>query len=69
MRKEVGHNLIEKCINWSKMKGARIVYTETDRNNERAIEFYKKHGFQITGYIPEYYRKGLDAVILVRKLG
>jgi len=69
MRKGVGHNLIEKCINWSKMKGARIVYTETGRNNVRAIEFYKKHGFQITGYIPEYYRKGLDAVILVRKLG
>jgi len=68
MKKGVGHNLIEKCINWSKMKRVRIVYTETGRNNVRAIEFYEKHGFQITGCIPAYYRKGLDAVILVRSL-
>jgi ribosomal protein S18 acetylase RimI-like enzyme len=66
--KGVGHKLIEKCIKWAKEKGARIVYTETGRNNEIAIKFYQKHGFQITGYIPDYYKKGLDAVILVNKI-
>jgi len=60
--------LIEKCINWTKEKGARIIYTETGKNNEKAIRFYQKNGFQITGYLPDYYQEGLDAVILVNKL-
>jgi len=68
INKGIGHKLIEKSINWSKEKGARIIYTETGKNNEKAIKFYQKHSFQITGYIPDYYRKGLDAVILVNKI-
>ncbi|MFX0204230.1 MAG: GNAT family N-acetyltransferase [Candidatus Hodarchaeota archaeon] len=68
IRKGIGHRLIEKCVNWAKGKHARIIFTETGQNNKRAIKFYQRHGFQITGYIPDYYQKGLDAVILVRKL-
>jgi len=66
--KGVGHKLLEKCVDWSRQKGARIIYTETGSDNERAIEFYQKHGFKITGRIPDYYQKGLDAVILVNRL-
>jgi len=69
LNKGIGHNLMEKCIKWSETKAARIIYTETGKNNERAIKFYERHGFQITGHIPEYYREDLDAAILVRKLG
>jgi len=68
INKGIGHKLIEKCINWTKEKGARIIYTETGKNNESAIKFYQKHDFQITGYIVDYYQEGLDAVILVNKL-
>jgi len=68
LNKGIGHKLIEKCMDWAREKGARIVYTETGKDNERAIKFYQKHGFQITGYIPDYYKKGLDAVILVSKI-
>lgn len=68
MNKGVGHRLVEKCINWAKEKSARIIYTETGKNNERAIKFYQKHGFKTTGHIPDYYQKGLDAVILVNVL-
>ena len=66
--KGIGHRLMEKCINWAREKDARIIYTETGKNNERAIKFYQRHGFKITGYIPDYYQKGLDAVILVNIL-
>lgn len=69
INKGVGHGLIERCVNWAREKGARIIYTETGKDNERAIKFYKKHNFQITGNIPDYYQKGLDAVILVNRLG
>jgi len=68
MNKGVGHRLIEKYVSWAREKGARIIYTETGRNNEGAIKFYQRHGFKITGYIPGYYQKGLDAVILVNVL-
>jgi len=67
-RKGIGHRLVQKCVNWAREKGARIIYTETGKNNDRAIRFYQKHNFQITGYIPDYYQRGLDAVILVRRL-
>lgn len=67
MNKGVGHRLMEECLCWAKKKKTRIIYTETGRNNENAIRFYQKHGFQITGHIPDYYRQGLDAVILVMK--
>jgi len=66
--KGVGHKLLEECLNWARKKSARIIYTETGRNNEIAIKFYQRHGFQITGHIPDYYREGLDAVILAKKL-
>lgn len=68
INKGISHNLVEKCMNWAREKGARIIYTETGKNNARAIKFYQKHGFQITGHIPDYYQNGLDAVILVSKL-
>lgn len=68
IRKGIGHRLIEKGVNWARGKHARIIFTETGQNNKRAIKFYQRHGIQITGYIPDYYQKGLDAVILVRKL-
>jgi len=64
----VGHKLIERCIDWTKEKGARLIYTETGRDNERAVRFYQGHGFKITGEIPDYYQEGRDALILVRKL-
>jgi len=68
MNKGVGHRLMEKCVSWAREKGARIIYTETGKNNEGAIQFYQRHGFKITGYIPDYYQRGLDAVILVNIL-
>jgi len=68
INKGVGHRLMEKCVDWAREKGARIIYTETGKNNERAIKFYRRHGFQITGYIPDYYQRGLDAVILCNNL-
>ena len=68
MNKGVGHRLIEKCVDWAREKGARIIYTETGKNNEGAITFYQRHAFKITGCIPDYYQKGLDAVILVNVL-
>jgi len=66
--KGIGSKLIEKCADWAREKGARIIYAETGKDNERAIKFYQKHGFKITGFIPDYYQMGLDAVILVKKL-
>lgn len=66
--KGVGHRLLEECLNWARKRGARVIYTETGRDNETAIEFYQRHGLQITGHIPDYYREGLDAVILTKKL-
>ena len=68
INKGVGHSLIQECLIWAREKSSRIIYTETGKDNERAIKFYQRHGFNITGCIPDYYQTGLDAVILVNKL-
>lgn len=66
--KGVGRALIGKCLSWARRHGARLIYTETGQDNETDINFYQRHGFKITGGIPEYYRQELDAVLLVKKL-
>ena len=66
--KGVSHRLLEECLNWARKKDARIIHTETGRDNETAVRLYQRHGLQITGHIPDYYREGLDAVFLTNKL-
>jgi len=43
----VGHKLIERCLDWTKEKGARLIYTETGRGNERAIGLCQRHGLRL----------------------
>lgn len=45
----IGKKLIEKAIERSSLKGARILGLETQSTNYPAIEFYKKCGFEISG--------------------
>lgn len=58
--------ILEEALRVSAEKGCRSVYLEVRKGNSRAVEFYKKHGFEIRGEIKGYYREnGEDALILI----
>ncbi len=66
--KGISEKLLERCIQRAKAEGARIIYTQIANNNKNAIAFYHRCKFKPSGHIPEFYRKGLDAIIMVKKL-
>lgn len=46
----IGTMLLDSIMKTAKATDARMVVLETQSCNERAIEFYKKHGFEIIGF-------------------
>ena len=46
----VGGKLMRQILRTAKDCGARMAVLETQTCNEKAIAFYKKHGFQIIGF-------------------
>ncbi len=49
-RSGVGASLLEQILEEAKTSGARMAVLETQSFNHTAIEFYKKHGFEIIGF-------------------
>jgi ribosomal protein S18 acetylase RimI-like enzyme len=50
----LGTALVEKCIKISKLKGMLEIALEVNKENRRAIEFYKKIGFVYKGQASQY---------------
>ena len=46
----VGSGLMERIIKEAYQSGARMAVLETQSCNERAIAFYRKHGFEVIGF-------------------
>jgi len=67
-RQGIGTELMSAVVQSARAKGARLIYTETAEANAAALCFYIRNGFAPAGVIPDYYRQGEDAIILVRKL-
>lgn len=49
-RRGVGTLLMEKMTDVAMASGARMIVLETQSCNEKAIAFYRKHGFAIIGF-------------------
>jgi ribosomal protein S18 acetylase RimI-like enzyme len=37
-------------------------------DNERALRFYKKHGYSVLKALPRYYRDEIDGLLMGKKL-
>ena len=48
--KNVGKELMEKCLETAKVEGFEILWLGVWQKNERAINFYNKWGFKVIGY-------------------
>ncbi|MEM3539255.1 MAG: ribosomal protein S18-alanine N-acetyltransferase [Nitrososphaerales archaeon] len=62
-RKGIGSKLMEESLNYLSKK-VDHVELQVRVSNFEAINFYKKFGFKETGFIPNYYIDGEDALIM-----
>ncbi len=64
----IGTALMNHFIAVCKSEGLFSMRLEVRTGNIRAIEFYKKFGFNIISYVPRYYTNGDDAYIMWREI-
>ena len=67
-----GHGLGTRLL-WNFMEGAVAISAdsitlEVRVSNQRAVAFYQRMGFSITGLIPNYYKDGESAHFMMRPL-
>jgi len=63
-----GKLLLEHGLEYLKGLGAECVELEVRVDNELAIRLYERYGFRIKEHLPNYYRNGEDAYLMVRPL-
>ncbi|WP_424244866.1 ribosomal-protein-alanine N-acetyltransferase [Elusimicrobium posterum] len=62
--KGAGRALMQKMLAALKEENVLFVTLEVDKNNERALEFYKKSGFGVIGVRKNFYGAGRDAALM-----
>jgi ribosomal-protein-alanine N-acetyltransferase len=68
-RSGLGTRLMRAAEDRAIAQGAKSVMLEVAVDNESAISFYKRLGFQVVRTIPRYYQGALDALVMRRELG
>ncbi|MGH8015244.1 MAG: ribosomal protein S18-alanine N-acetyltransferase [Candidatus Zixiibacteriota bacterium] len=66
--KGLGAKLLRKCEQECRKRRCGYVSLEVRIDNKPAIAFYKKHGFEITGKLPDYYDDDTAGFRLRKKL-
>jgi len=63
-RQGVGNILLSNFLREILIKNIKHVELEVKINNNSAIEFYRKHGFEIIDTLIEFYQNGEDANVM-----
>lgn len=64
----IGSLLLEYAENFARSKGARQLYCTVASPNKRALGFFLKKGFRITGTAKDHYKPGIDEHMLYKQL-
>lgn len=67
-RRQLGSAMMDEIINDAYAKRVQTLTLEVRKSNEKAINFYLKHGFKIEVVKPQYYTDGEDALYMTRKV-
>ena len=62
-KKGIGSLLLQKVIEEAKLNNIKSLSLEVDEKNEKAINFYKNKGFEVTNIRKKYYKDN-DAYIM-----
>lgn len=66
--KKIGSDLLKNFIRKISEEGIKFVELEVKIDNNKAINFYKKHGFKISNEIKDFYQNGESAYTMKREL-
>ena len=66
-RRGVGGRLLATAEAWLWEAGAREIALETAVGEAGARAFYERHGYRAVRRLPRYYRRGLDAWLMVKE--
>lgn len=65
----IGSALLNKLENQLKSQGIKKLFTFTNKNDEKVVNYYKKNGYKDAGWIKDYqYGKDNSAVFLLKYL-
>lgn len=67
-RLQVGSALLTAAEGRLRAEKCSSVHLETAVDNVSAQSFYKRHGYEVTGKIRNYYSNGVDALVLEKEL-
>ena len=67
-RKGYGTQLLMRAEEILGDYGIELYDLQVDVSNNKAIRFYKKHGFSVVRTLPHYYANGHDAYLMVKEL-
>lgn len=62
--KGLGTKLLNEVKKFSKRNKARRLFIDVGTDNTRAIEFYLKNGFEVSGFVRNFFGEGKNAFIL-----
>ena len=66
-RKKIGSMLLNKFFEKTLEEHIKQISLEVRVDNEKAIKFYQKHGFDIKDKIQKFYQNGEDAYLMKKK--
>jgi ribosomal protein S18 acetylase RimI-like enzyme len=67
-RHGVGSTLLRAAEELLAAYGVRIIHLETSVDNQPAIAFWRRHGYEMIGKITDYYGDGADACAMSRTM-
>lgn len=62
--RRIGEKLLMTELEELRKRDAEIVFAEVHYKNARAVPFYYRHGFRISGFLQDYFGIGHDTIIL-----
>jgi ribosomal protein S18 acetylase RimI-like enzyme len=65
----VGSVLIEHAESFAERVGARQIYCTVAEPNRKALDFFLKKGFRITGTAANHYKQGVNEHMLYKEIG
>lgn len=64
----LGTLLISRAEEVLKQAGCDLAVLEVAVDNEKALRFYKKHGYSVLKALPKYYMDSIDGLMMAKKL-
>jgi ribosomal-protein-alanine N-acetyltransferase len=67
-RQKLGSELLKQFFKELHLENIKYIELEVRTDNKKAIEFYKKHGFEVIDKITEFYQNGENAFTMRKQL-